>query len=66
MVEIEIGVMRGQCLNRRIGEREALVAEIEAWNRQRDASGAHIHWMFTTERAREKLKRVYPNAASES
>jgi hypothetical protein len=31
MVEIEIGVLRGQCLDRRIGERDVLVREIEAW-----------------------------------
>ena len=50
MVEIEIGVLRGQCLDRRIGERERLVAEIEAWQRQRNASGARIKWKFTTRR----------------
>jgi transposase len=32
MVEIEIGVLRGQCLDRRIGEREVLDTEIAAWN----------------------------------
>ncbi len=31
MVEIEIGVLRGQCLSRRIGERDRLVTEIAAW-----------------------------------
>jgi hypothetical protein len=30
MVEIEIGVLRGQCLDRRIGDRETLIAEIDA------------------------------------
>jgi hypothetical protein len=39
-VEVEIGVLRGQCLDRRIGEREPLIAEVEAWQRQRNASGA--------------------------
>lgn len=66
MVEIEIGVLRGQCLNRRIGERETLVAEINAWKRQRNATGARIKWMFTTHRARDKLARVYPNIPNES
>ena len=32
MVEIEIGVLRGQCLDRRIGERNVLVSEIKAWS----------------------------------
>ena len=31
MVEIEIGVLRGQCLDRRIDSYERLVAEIAAW-----------------------------------
>ena len=66
MVEIEIGVLRGQCLNRRIGEREAPVTEINAWKHQRNASGARIKWMFTTQRARHKLARAYPKLGKES
>jgi transposase len=66
MVEIEIGVLRGQCLDRRIGERDRLVAEIEAWERQRNAARARITWMFTTERARAKLARAYPDPTKES
>src|SRR3954466_10344751 len=31
MVEIEIGVLRGQCLDRRIGARDCLVSKIAAW-----------------------------------
>ena len=66
MVEIEIGVLRGQCLDRRIGERDVLASEIEAWQRQRNASGALIKWRFTTEKARTKLARAYPEAGKES
>ena len=66
MVEIEIGVLRGQCLDRRIGERERLAAEITAWENQRNESGARIKWMFTTDRARVKLARGYPEVAKES
>ena len=66
MVEIEIGVLRGQCLDRRIADREQLVAEIAAWERQRNAAGARVKWMFTTERARSKLARAYPAPANES
>ncbi len=40
MAEIEIGVLRGRCLDRRIGERALLVSEIAAWQQQRNASGA--------------------------
>jgi transposase len=66
MVEIEIGVLRGQCLNRRIGERDLLESEIAEWQRQRNASGARIKWSFTTTKAREKLARVYPDTTKES
>jgi hypothetical protein len=66
MVEIEIGVLRGQCLDRRIGERETLIAEIEAWQRQRNTSGDRIKWKFTTQKARDKLARAYPDTTKES
>ena len=60
MVEIEIGVLRGQCLDRRIDSRDRLEAEITAWEQQRNASGASIKWMFTTEKARTKMGHAYP------
>ncbi len=62
MVEIEIGVLRSQCLDRRIGDRATLEAEVAAWERQRNAEGARITWMFTTDKARAKLGRSYPPA----
>ena len=64
MVEIEIGVLRGQCLDRRIDSKEQLEAEIAAWERQRNASGARIKWTFTTDKARAKMGRAYPQPAS--
>jgi transposase len=60
MVEIEIGVLRGQCLDRRIDNKNQLVTEIAAWEKQRNADKAQINWMFTTEKAREKLRKAYP------
>jgi len=66
MVEIEIGVLRGQCLDRRIGERDVLIAEIAAWQKQRNASGARVKWKFTTQKARTKLARAYPDTANKS
>jgi transposase len=60
MVEIEIGVLRNQCLDQRIATHDRLVSETAAWQRQRNASGATIKWMFTTEKARAKMGRAYP------
>jgi transposase len=66
MVEIEIGVLRGQCLDRRIADRAVLNTEVAAWQRQRNASGAPIKWKFTTQKARQTLARTYPDTAKES
>jgi transposase len=66
MVEIEIGVLRTQCLDRRIDSHTRLVSEIAAWQRQRNASRARIKWMFTAEKAREKMAYAYPITANES
>lgn len=66
MVEIEIGVLRSQCLDRRIERPEQLLAEIEAWQQQRNTAQARINWMFTTDRARAKLARAYPHPSKES
>jgi transposase len=60
MVEIEIGVMVGQCLDRRIPDKATLVAEVAAWESRRNSERARINWMFTIERARAKLGKAYP------
>lgn len=61
MVEIEIGVMVRQSLGRRIPDKETLIAEVARWERRRNAEGAKINWLFTVERARQKLGRAYPH-----
>ena len=66
MVEIEIGVLATQCLDRRIEGRKQLAAETAFWEQQRNAAGARIKWMFTTEKARVKMGRAYPRLKSTS
>jgi transposase len=66
MVEIEIGVLVSQCLDRRIESRERLAAETAAWEQQRNAARARIKWMFTTHKARAKMARAYPKPAAQS
>lgn len=63
MVEIEIGVLKEQCLARRIDDRATLAREIAAWQAARNASGAKIQWLFDVARAREKMGRAYPKPA---
>jgi transposase len=60
MVEIEIGVLASQCLDRRIESYQRLVTEVEAWEKQRNAARARVTWGFTTENARAKIGRAYP------
>jgi hypothetical protein len=64
IVEIEIGVMVKQCLDRRIPDKATLMTEVAAWEHRRNTDQARITWMFTVDRAREKLGRVYPQPAS--
>ena len=59
-VEIEISVLVKECLDRRIPDKATLASEIAAWERRRNTAGARINWIFTVERAREKLGRAYP------
>jgi len=60
IVEIEIGVIRRQCLDRRIDSRARLETEVRAWERRRTESGARIRWMFSTDQARVKMAKSYP------
>ncbi len=66
MVEIEIGVLASQCLDRRIDSYGCLVTQTVAWEKQRNVARAHINWMFTTEKARAKMSRPYPKPAAAS
>lgn len=60
MVEIEIGVMVKQCLDRRIPNKETLIRELSRWQRRRNLEKATIKWLFDVHRARAKLRRSYP------
>jgi transposase len=60
MAETEINVLARQCLDRRIPDPITLIQEVAAWQQQRHAAECQVHWRFTTEDARIKLKRLYP------
>ena len=60
IAEIELSVLSGQCLNRRIPTIELMRKEVAAWEVDRNNRNAVIDWRFTTEDARIKLKRLYP------
>ena len=60
MAEIELNVLAGQCLKRRIGDIDTMRKEVDAWVKSRNEISAGIDWRFTTDDARIKLKRLYP------
>ena len=61
MAETELSILTKQCLDRRIGEVATLTREVGAWETQRNNLQATIDWQFTTDKARTKLKRLYPS-----
>jgi len=60
MAEIEIGVLSRQCLSKYIESKERMIAEVAAWERQRNEANATVDWQFRTADARVKLKKLYP------
>ena len=60
MAEIELNVLTGQCLNRRIAQISEVEAEVAAWQNHRNNLNAIINWQFTIIKARVKLRRLYP------
>lgn len=60
MAEIEIGVLRSQCLDPRISDRETLASEIAAWQKARNEKGVRIDWLFSGDHAPRKLAKAYP------
>lgn len=64
MAEIELHVLMAQCLNRRIDNIETMKKETKAWQENRNNKEAQINWQFTNDKARIKLKKLYPTISS--
>ena len=60
IAEIELSAMTVQCLSRRIPSIEKLNQEISCWKTERNKSTKTVNWQFTTDKARGKLKHLYP------
>jgi hypothetical protein len=60
IAEIELRVLTGQCLNRRIPEKQTLEREVAQWQNQRNFLHTKVDWRFSPDDARMKLKRLYP------
>jgi transposase len=61
MAEIELSVLSGQSLDRRIGSEKDLIREVAAWQEKRNKKEMQVNWHFTTQDARIKLKHLYPS-----
>ena len=60
IAEIELSVLKRQCLERRIGRLGAMRSEVASWEGDRNNAQTPVQWQFTTSDARTKLVRLYP------
>jgi hypothetical protein len=60
VAEVELSVLARQCLDRRLPDTATLAAEVAAWVAARNQTQIGVDWQFTTEDARIRLKRLYP------
>ena len=60
MAEIELSVLRRQCLDRRIQDQVTLIREVAAWESGRNTQSSTVSWRFTNAEARIRLKHLYP------
>lgn len=60
MAEPELSVLTRQCFTDRVGEEKEVERRSLAWKDDRNETQKGIDWQFTNEKARVKLKRLYP------
>ena len=61
LAESELAVLSSQCLNRRIPHIATLARETTAGQKHRNTHNTKAQWHFTTDKARMKLKTLYPS-----
>ncbi len=61
VAEIELGLLKRIGIAQRVGSREELEKQAEAYQKARNAKQVKIDWQFTTADARVKLRRLYPS-----
>ena len=64
MAEIEFSVVARACLKRRNPDEDALQKNISACEAERNEAATTINWRFTTQDARAKMRRLYPDISS--
>ena len=57
---IGFSMLKRQCLPERVESIEELREQIDTWTKERNNGQHKVNWQFTTEDARIKLRRLYP------
>lgn len=60
IAEIELSALNAQCLCHRIADIQTMRRQINAWEHDRNHRAAPVNWQFTSQKARIKLTRLYP------
>ena len=60
IAEIELSAYKRQCIAGRIDSIEKMREMTRTWNEDRNTRQRKVVWQFTSEKARTKLKRLYP------
>jgi hypothetical protein len=60
MAEMELSVLTRQCIGRRFHTAEQMEKAMSAWQSERNEARLGARWRFTTNDARIKLQRLYP------
>lgn len=61
MAEIELRILKKQCLPRRMPDKETMQEQVEAWAADKNDKADS---QFTIDKAKTKLKRLYPKVGS--
>lgn len=64
MAEIELRILKKQCLSKRMPDKETMQEQVEAWVADKNNKAEKADWQFTIDKARTKLKRLYPKVGS--
>jgi transposase len=60
IAESELSVLTRCGIKKRTPTKELLIEQVNAWQTKRNQQASKVDWQFTTEDARIKLKRLYP------
>ena len=64
MAEIEFSVLARACLKKRNPDEDALQRNVSTCEAERNEARTTINWRFTTQDARTKMRRLYPDTST--